>query len=307
MLGPLSAKENSGMSHMDCFIINGSQLLEGVGHYVIVADGLQWVYSFQFSSCCVQQTSSHVQLYLQTQKTTLFSPNWQWTFLWNSSHDPLHCTRDLVLCAAWNRKSAMASQSPFTSGTPTLILPLHSSIEGMPTRMTFIQIIIISVILMVIAVPNDKSWFSIEMLLLLVLLVLKIPSTSASSRRLSQGWHHCQDVYCGQRPYSTYCPSLQYLPNTFPSYMCDKIKYCESKDCRRVSKWKGMGLEDQTDEKCGYVKSGQRWTREEGRGLDKSLVWPELVATWIQWLRTMGIDPLHRFQSRGDRDRQEQE
>jgi len=32
----------------------------------------------------------------------------------------------------------------------------------------------------------------------------------------------------------------------------------------------------------GLVKSGQRWTKEEGRGLDKRLVWLELVTTWIQ-------------------------
>jgi len=53
----------------------------------------------------------------------------------------------------------------------------------------------------------------------------------------------------------------------------------------------------------GPVKSGQRWMREEGRGLDKRLVWLELVTTWIQRLRTMSVDPLHRFQWRGDRDR----
>ena len=243
---------------------------------------------------------------------------------------------------------------PVRFRNPHSDMPLHSSIEGMPTRMTFIQIIIISVTLVVVAVPDGKSWFGIETLLpltpnigllavtlalafvtkcmtkenllirvlghvnrwqtwmlhlywqdwqahsechvwhcwlhrcrvrllswpepiphecsrwlpdgevrsilynsdlylllsviwfpsddscvtwsSLVLLVLKIPSALASGHRLSQGWHHCQDVYCGQCPYSAYCPSLQYLPNTFPSYMWDKIKYCESKDCRRVSK-----------------------------------------------------------------------
>jgi len=52
--------------------------------------------------------------------------------------------------------------------------------------------------------------------------------------------------------------------------------------------------------------------KEEGRGLDKRLVWPELETAWIQRLRTTSIDPLHRFQSRGgdgvrDGDGQEQE
>jgi len=62
----------------------------------------------------------------------------------------------------------------------------------------------------------------------------------------------------------------------------------------------------------GSVKSGQRQTREEGRGLDKRLVWPELVTAWIQQLRTMSVDPLDRFRSRGgdgdgDGEGQEQE
>jgi len=62
----------------------------------------------------------------------------------------------------------------------------------------------------------------------------------------------------------------------------------------------------------GLVKSGRRQTKEEGRGLDKRLVQPELETAWIQWLRTMSVDPLRRFQSRGgvrvrDGDRQEQE
>ena len=55
----------------------------------------------------------------------------------------------------------------------------------------------------------------------------------------------------------------------------------------------------------GPVKSGQRWMKKEGRGLDKRLVRPELVTAWIQQLRTMSVDPLRRFQSRrgdGDRD-----
>jgi len=52
------------------------------------------------------------------------------------------------------------------------------------------------------------------------------------------------------------------------------------------------------------VKSGQRRTKKEGRGLDKRLVRPELVTAWIQRLRTMSVNPLRRFQSRrGDRDR----
>ena len=49
----------------------------------------------------------------------------------------------------------------------------------------------------------------------------------------------------------------------------------------------------------GPVKSGQKWTKDKGRGLDKKLVRPELVTTWIQRLRTTSIDPLHRFRSRG--------
>ena len=54
----------------------------------------------------------------------------------------------------------------------------------------------------------------------------------------------------------------------------------------------------------GLVKSGRKWTRVEGRGLDKSLVRPELVTAWIQRLRTTSVDPLRRFWSRrGDGDR----
>ena len=54
----------------------------------------------------------------------------------------------------------------------------------------------------------------------------------------------------------------------------------------------------------GPVKSGQKRTEDEGRGLDKRLVWPELVTVWIQRLRITSIDPLHRFRSRGvDGDR----
>ena len=52
----------------------------------------------------------------------------------------------------------------------------------------------------------------------------------------------------------------------------------------------------------GPVKSGQRRMKDEGRGLDKRLVQPELVTTWIQRLRTTSVDPLCRFQSRGDGD-----
>jgi len=48
----------------------------------------------------------------------------------------------------------------------------------------------------------------------------------------------------------------------------------------------------------GPVKSGQRQTKEEGRGLDKRLVRPELVTAWIQRLRITSVDPLCRFQSR---------
>ena len=54
----------------------------------------------------------------------------------------------------------------------------------------------------------------------------------------------------------------------------------------------------------GPVKSRRRQTKKEGRGLDKRLVRPELVTTWIQRLRTTSVDPLRRFRSRrGDRDR----
>jgi len=53
----------------------------------------------------------------------------------------------------------------------------------------------------------------------------------------------------------------------------------------------------------GPVKSGRRRTKVKGRGLDKRLVQLELVTTWIQWLRITSVDPLHRFRSRGDRDR----
>jgi len=59
----------------------------------------------------------------------------------------------------------------------------------------------------------------------------------------------------------------------------------------------------------GPVKSRRRWTKDKGRGLDKRLVQPELVTAWIQQLRTTSVDPLCRFQSRGngDRDRDGQE
>jgi len=43
--------------------------------------------------------------------------------------------------------------------------------------------------------------------------------------------------------------------------------------------------------------------KDKGRGLDKRLVWLELVTAWIQRLRTTSVDPLCRFWSRGDRDR----
>jgi len=43
--------------------------------------------------------------------------------------------------------------------------------------------------------------------------------------------------------------------------------------------------------------------KEESRGLDKRLVRPELVTAWIQQLRITSIDPLRRFQSRGDGDK----
>jgi len=49
----------------------------------------------------------------------------------------------------------------------------------------------------------------------------------------------------------------------------------------------------------GPVKSGRKRTKDKGRGLDKELVRPELVTAWIQRLRTMSVDPLRRFQSRG--------
>ena len=45
----------------------------------------------------------------------------------------------------------------------------------------------------------------------------------------------------------------------------------------------------------GPVKSRQKRTKEESRGLDKRLVWPELVTTWIQRLRITSVDPLRRF------------
>jgi len=42
--------------------------------------------------------------------------------------------------------------------------------------------------------------------------------------------------------------------------------------------------------------------KDKGRGQDKRLVQPELVTAWIQRLRITSVDPLRRFQSRGDRD-----
>jgi len=52
-----------------------------------------------------------------------------------------------------------------------------------------------------------------------------------------------------------------------------------------------------------FVKSGRKRTKDKGRGLDKRLVRPELVTAWIQRLRITSVDPLHRFRSRGDGDR----
>ena len=52
----------------------------------------------------------------------------------------------------------------------------------------------------------------------------------------------------------------------------------------------------------GPDKSGRKRTKEESRGLDKRLVWPELVTAWIQRLRITSVDPLRRFWSRGDGD-----
>jgi len=52
----------------------------------------------------------------------------------------------------------------------------------------------------------------------------------------------------------------------------------------------------------GPVKSRRKQTKDKGRGLDKELVRPELVTAWIQQLRIMSVDPLHRFRSRGDGD-----
>ena len=49
----------------------------------------------------------------------------------------------------------------------------------------------------------------------------------------------------------------------------------------------------------GPVKSRRKWTKDNGRGLDKELVQPELVTAWIQRLRTTSVDPLCRFRSRG--------
>jgi len=52
----------------------------------------------------------------------------------------------------------------------------------------------------------------------------------------------------------------------------------------------------------GPVKSGRKRTKDKGRGLDKRLVRPELVTTWIQQLRITSVDPLCRFRTRGDGD-----
>jgi len=66
----------------------------------------------------------------------------------------------------------------------------------------------------------------------------------------------------------------------------------------------GMSVKSGSTLVGGPVKSGQKRTKGEGRGLDKRLVRLELVTAWIQQLRIMSIDPLHRFQSRkGDGDR----
>ena len=56
----------------------------------------------------------------------------------------------------------------------------------------------------------------------------------------------------------------------------------------------------------GPVKSGRKQTEDKGRGLDKKLVRPELMTAWIQRLRTMSVDPLRRFQSRGWRRKRRQ-
>jgi len=46
--------------------------------------------------------------------------------------------------------------------------------------------------------------------------------------------------------------------------------------------------------------SSQVQMKEESRGLDKRLVRLELVTAWIQRLRITSVDPLCRFQSRGE-------
>ena len=87
----------------------------------------------------------------------------------------------------------------------------------------------------------------------------------------------------------------------------------DSEGCLYPSSWDNLS----TDLGCilvksgstpvgGPVRSGWKWTKGEGRGLDKRLVRLELATIWIQRLRTMSVDPLRRFRSRrgdGDRDR----
>jgi len=56
--------------------------------------------------------------------------------------------------------------------------------------------------------------------------------------------------------------------------------------------------------------SGQvqtKWSEGGGQMLDKRLVWLELVTDWIQQLSITSVDPLRRFWSGGDRDRDGQE
>jgi len=90
----------------------------------------------------------------------------------------------------------------------------------------------------------------------------------------------------------------------------DLVKFCEATLCNMYCNL--LCVKSGSTPVGGLVKSRRRRTKEGSRGLDKRLVRLELVTAWIQRLRTTSVDPLRRFQSRGedrdrDRDGQEQE
>ena len=101
--------------------------------------------------------------------------------------------------------------------------------------------------------------------------------------------------------------SCRGLP-TWAPVCASQTQIVSSKEPDTICLPSGENATDETECVCvksgstpvgGPVKSGRKRTKDKGRGLDKELVQPELVTTWIQRLRTTSIDPLHRFRSRG--------